>query len=544
MNLGQMRTAIFAQADWGPRASTEAKSRANEFINRAYNLLALEAPFLFFEDQLHIATQKDEVPTLSTDLVAVANSDPWVLYSALPAATADSLDWPTDRSWDGRWIEIKDSAGVYHRHQIRTTWKYTNAPNPEEYRMSLYTPFNSTSASGMSYRIYTPHYSLPADVISVNSMRLYQENEGWPLDIMGQMEAEEKRIADANRNVSAGRPRVAYRREHWSMPAPTEDPEEKTFADTNIGGATFAWKGPEPAGTFQYVFTYCWGRRDDQHWRMNPGIEKSTLAANLDWCNPSSSSELPLYSADNSLYTELSGLADRARYSPLWESAPSEASEVITASTDGPGIYLKFPDLEKMQGFGYTTTSNGRYRKSGWRIRIYRKRLTSTAATGFTGFEEEDLEDSGVYHLMMEVPGWCSEIIDNGAITPDHATRLKSVHGYQNIALYPRPDARYELDVRCIRRPAPLIHDQDAPKIHPESVELILQRALTFLYESQGNKGMSGIAFARYERDLQTLSKRYGDLRTSARATYRKVSRANSGSRSSRNMRQWWTTST
>lgn len=544
MNLGEMRSAIFAQADWGPKQSTEAKTRANEFINRAYNLLALEAPFLFFEDELHIATQKDSVPSLSTDVVNVENSDPWVLSAALAPGTTDALVWPEDRSWDGRWIELKDTAGTYHRHQIRTVWK--EGTDPGEYRMTLHTPYNGimnadVAITGMTYRVYTPHYALPADVISVNSMRLYQENEGWPLDVMGQMEAEEKRIADANRNVSAGRPRVAYRRKHWSMPSPTEDPDQLALENTQQT-TTFNWHGPEPGGTFQYVYTYCWGRRDDQHWRHNPGLDKSQIGTTLSWCNPLSTA-LSLYSSDSTLYNELANLGDRARYSPLWESAPSPASDVITAATNGQGIYLKFPDLEKMQGFGYSGQAQ-RYRRSGWRIRIYRKRLTSTTGTGFTGFDAQDVEDAGAYYLMMEVPGWCSEIIDNGAITPDYGTRLKTVHGYQNIALYPRPDARYELDVRCVRRPASLVNDQDAPRVHPEAVELVLQRALTFLYEAQGNKGMSGIAFARYERDLQTLSKRYGDLRTAARANYRKVARANPGNRIARNWRQWWTTST
>ena len=540
MNLGEMRAAIFAQADWGPKTSTEAKNRANEFINRAYNLLSLEAPFLFFEDELHFATQKDEVPTLATDLVDVQGGDPWVLSADLAPGTANALDWPTDRSWDGRWIELKDSNNTYHRHQIRTIWQEGSGANA--YRMSLYTPYNgvtnsAVSTTGMQYRIYTPHYALPADVVAVNTMRLFQENEGFPLDIMGQMEAEQKRIADAHRNVASGKPRVAYRRKHWTMPSPTEEPEQLPLpADRE--SAQFQWFGPEPGGTFQYVYTYCWGRRDDQHWRHNPGLNKSTVASRLAWCNPSGT-PLPLYSISHAtqtdLYNELSSLGDRARFAPLWESSPSPASDVITASTTGSGILLKFPDIEKIQGYGYPSQAE-RFRRSGWRIRIYRKRLSSTADSSFTGFDTMDVEDSEVYYLMMEVPGWCTEIIDNGAITPDYGTRLKNVHGYQNVALYPRPDQRYEVDVRCVRRPDPLVNDQDAPRVHPEAVELILQRALTFLYEAQGNKGMSATSLARYDRNLMTLTKRYGDLRTPARAMYRRVSR---GHPVSRNYRQW-----
>mgnify|MGYP003681145482 FL=1 len=59
MNLKEIRNAMFAQADWSPDQSPEAASRVNGFINRAYNQLALEAPFLFFETEAKIATEPD-----------------------------------------------------------------------------------------------------------------------------------------------------------------------------------------------------------------------------------------------------------------------------------------------------------------------------------------------------------------------------------------------------------------------------------------------------------------------------------------------------
>ena len=47
MNLGEIRSAIFSQADWSPKQSSDAKTRVNEFINRAYfsflrNVLGLQ----------------------------------------------------------------------------------------------------------------------------------------------------------------------------------------------------------------------------------------------------------------------------------------------------------------------------------------------------------------------------------------------------------------------------------------------------------------------------------------------------------------------
>ncbi len=59
MNLKELRTAIFAQTDWAPSQSVEAVSRLNGFINRAYNDVCLEAPFLFFESEVKFATQED-----------------------------------------------------------------------------------------------------------------------------------------------------------------------------------------------------------------------------------------------------------------------------------------------------------------------------------------------------------------------------------------------------------------------------------------------------------------------------------------------------
>ena len=50
MNLVEIRKAMFAQADWSPNQSPEAIARVDGFINRAYNQLSLEAPYLFFED--------------------------------------------------------------------------------------------------------------------------------------------------------------------------------------------------------------------------------------------------------------------------------------------------------------------------------------------------------------------------------------------------------------------------------------------------------------------------------------------------------------
>ena len=93
MNLKEIRKAMFAQADWSPNQSPEAISRTNSFINRAYSQLMLEAPFLFFESEVHLATEPDVSSKTASDTVKIIadnntfspganNRDPWTWETA------------------------------------------------------------------------------------------------------------------------------------------------------------------------------------------------------------------------------------------------------------------------------------------------------------------------------------------------------------------------------------------------------------------------------------------------------------------------------
>ena len=217
MNLKDIREAVFNQADWSPHKSDEAKSRLNRFINRAYNLISLESPFLFFEEILHLATEPDVVPP-STDTVqfmanpaGILSPSSWVLEQT-NFATAH-ITWPADRSWDGRVIEIKDSHGVWHRNLIRTIWVTVfedgDGHTVDAARLSLWRPFDTDplavpfsginppqkatiGAGPFEYRIYTSEYHLPDDLITLNSARLWKTNNSWPLAVLGQRDAEKQ----------------------------------------------------------------------------------------------------------------------------------------------------------------------------------------------------------------------------------------------------------------------------------------------------------------------------------------------------------------
>tara|TARA_R110002012_G_scaffold48073_3_gene125600 strand:- start:5564 stop:7132 length:1569 start_codon:yes stop_codon:yes gene_type:complete len=517
MDLKEIRDEIFSQADWAPSQSSDAVTRTNRFINRAYAQIAQEAPFLFFESQLGFATLADVTdntaavreanPASAADTVSVIATDPWVLRRNLPTTTAGIVPWDVTGRWRGREIVVTDPGGVQHRRKIRDIWTDTNV----QY-ISLYRPWNNLADTLMSWRIYSTDYYLPDDIIEVTSLRLFQNNQTWPLDILGQLEAEHLSLANTPSQVAQGVPRSAYRRPHQQIESPTKTP-------TTALGSANTWLGPEPAGQFEYCFTYIWGYRDGDFRDYGPSQP---------------------YSAAQTA---------PSRLEPLWESSPSPVVSVTTSNRvedpvvyNGAAISIITPDIDYMQGFG--RTADTRYRHSGWRKRIYRRRITvdptnyGALTNTLAGAVEQETPDA--FYLIADIDGFQTTFIDNGQIVPDYHRRLREVNGYQALRMYPRPNQRYEVDVRCVRRPPKLKDDSDAPKIHPDALSLIVYRSLCFLYEAQGNVDLSDRARTQYQDLLFTLTKRYGDLRYPAELLLKKPARAGKVINTRRPWRRWY----
>ena len=583
MNLKDLRTAIFSQTDWAPTQSTEAITRLNGFINRAYNDVCLEAPFLFFESEVKFATQKDAVSAQASDTISVSVLDvtgpvtddfnPWVFEQDITADTPGYLVWAIDRSWDGRLVEIEVKDGsktTTYRNQIRAVWKYTPEGGTPRYRFSVVTPwpYEALGTGPFKYRVYTEHYYLPEDVVQVRSMRLFKENRNWPLGIMGQEEAENYSFADSPAVTSHGLPRSVFRRPHFQLPGPSVAP---TVALGSVEASpTEVWLGPEPPGKFEYVITYCWGKRDLM-------FRTPTMGYHLGYADQWKNTQGAFYTESYNLGAKETS-ENRFR-EPLWESSPSPISaEVVTtasgeASVGTPSVKITLPNIEYMQGFmttgaqknlgaGTSSFLRRNYRESGWWVRIYRRRATadftnygnlktivgvsdSAGGATITGLNKLDLPT--VFFLLAETK--IDDVnrgifYDNGRIIPDYHRRLKVVHGYQAIQLYPYPDERYEVDVRCVRRPPKLVDDEDAPLVDAVAIDLIVHRTLMFLYENMGNPGMAQLAQSRYKENLYTLTKRYGDLRPPAVPVLRRFGRARAGWDQRGTMRRWWTVKT
>ncbi len=599
---------MFAQADWAPTQSPEATSRVNGFINRAYNQLALEAPFLFFESKVHLATEPDveslggltgvpdriQLSGTNTLPLSPTSRDPWTWEATFTHAQATASPtklnvWKYDRSWDGRMIEITAHDGTLIRNQIRSVWN-----NSGTYHMTLVRPWDTDTfgdglspdddgIKGFKYRIFTDAYSLPDDLIQLNSARLRDNTNNYPLEVVGQQEAEALQLDGPPSQITSGIPRVIFRRQHVHMQGPSVAPvasaaltnknletvsisrEGSTAQNKPEGRSTYdnnyiqidtrgdeptstplesnpsttsvdvSWLGPEPVGTFEYKVTYTWGKRDVEfelpglgHWE-GFGRPLDITEATTFPSNPATSS---VASGDSS---------SRNRFrTPRFESPPSSASNAMTnvkVGDDFSAIKLSLPNITYALGYMIKSTGVSRQSldQSGIYIRIYRRRVDVNLAdydrlpNAVDGLQHAQLDSADSFYLLSEFRADSSNKsvwYDNGEFLPDYSRRLRDIHGYQTMQFYPKPDRRYAIDIRAVTRPTKLEDDRDAPLVHAEAVNVLIEKAMVYLYENMGQTGRSEYSAARYTELLLTLSKRYGDLRPPSVPVLRSMTRA------------------
>jgi hypothetical protein len=501
MNRADIRQAIFDQIDWQPDTSTDLKNKLDRFINRAYQQLALEAPFLFFEDKAHFRTQPDaktdgSITNDGLTQVTVPINTPGLVWSrtyditdAVPSGDDASItEWDLDPSayvtahvphpWDGRWLEVTDSAGRVHRRRIRRIWwentTNTGAGTHTDY-ISLDKPldlheFSSSSAdyTRLDYRIYTQSYYLPADTIEVRSLRIWSEQKRETISLIYAEEAEEQWWDDIQGSSASGSPRKAFRTDFFQLSAPTLAPRATVIP------STLGWSDnyQQPQGTFEFFYTICWGALDKTHIAAGDTTSVSYQ-----------------------------------RY-PRWESAPSDLSGQATVAATTEAINIEMPDIGAPYGFTPDAGETEDARSGLWK-RIYARRVVSdrTVSTQAIIGDPEEYFFIGWAHGQDTVFTFRGDLLN-------FAEPWRDIHGYSGIQLSPLPDAAYDVDVRYLRKPHPLNTDQSVPRIPPEAIEVLIQKAISLVYEALGSHEIASLAVSTYQQRLITLTKRYGSLPT------------------------------
>jgi len=255
MNLAEVRRRILERADWQPDQSQAFIDRTNRFINLAYQDISDDAPFLL-EDDVQIVTQPDFVSTAgsATDVLRVNASRSKILERNHDTATSGLTAFDTSGFWDGRMIEVTDSSGQIHRRRIREVWRDSLGGTNVADRISIDSPWPNLTDTGMSFRIFTPEYYLPPDAVEIKSARVWSDPNHL-LAVGSQQDMERYQLIDYRGRV-LGLPEVIFKGHHFQIDAPTKIPQVEVLEQHSL------WAGPDPAGAFEYCFTYVWGKRD------------------------------------------------------------------------------------------------------------------------------------------------------------------------------------------------------------------------------------------------------------------------------------------
>ena len=467
-SLGALRARLFSFRSWDSTGPT-LNARVNEAINSALERVSGDVPEAVVPDDEHVVLQKDAVGTDATVAARIrTTSDTRVLEftDASNAPLTVTSPWVPDTTgtFDGiMHLELTDSKGERHRRQCLEFWiDKPQAPAVDRYYVTIDRPWETGTEVGMPFRLHQPEFFVTDDVTRVlEPARIYDETrqQVWAIDTGG---AYRQDMIDWN-GESLARPYRLWRGRHFQIPAPSTAPTVAASQTPN------SWVGPEQEGTFTFVFTYVWGRRDLE-WQSAPG-----------------------------------GIRD-----PQWESAPSPVSASFTHDTNnGRAIVLTGTNIDAMKGFGETSTL--RYSRSGMRLRFYVARTAvRTAGAGLAAFNR--VETNGKYYLLTEVEPVSGTFTWTGSTIPDYQRPLKHSTGYYAYLVFPHQDARYELDLRVQRLPRSLLNDQDTAPIQRDAVLAFVELSLYYMCLMDGvDQTGAERHLARYNELARHFRKRYAN---------------------------------
>lgn len=472
--VSELLNRLQFETDHAPDSSPEWQRRAIYMLDKAQKRLIRDAPFMSREVEVRAVLDPD-IYGLSEGDVLETTSDPWVLKVALtyPAPLPSS---PARADWDlevperhaGKILRVstpsdQPSVGYTRTREfvIREVWKDdTGLPSPFYHIfISLDRPYTEAPATDLQFRAFTRDLHLPAGIGQIRHIKLHDHPDSQLEAYTSGQYDEDNYARYSLDNRVEGQPSVFTRGQTSFLPAPH-------VAPTVSVNDSAAWLGPEPPGSFLYALRLVMGKQ-----------------------------EMWLHSGNPSTQTLTSPSTSRTR--PWLQSALGPASSRASNAGSANVVELTFPNFDFAEGFD--GVGSLREHRSGFRVQIWRRRLTSDTVLDF---------DSRFY-LLDEVPADMGTYIDNGEFTPDRNSPAPGYGSVQpSLKFYPAGDQRYELIIRAVKELTALKSETQIPNVDVMAVDLLVHLAKAYLYEAQGNTSYSRQAFVDYQMALEGVMRR------------------------------------
>jgi hypothetical protein len=456
-SLGYLLKRMATYLDWAPTSAPETEARFINLVNDELARLSTESPWLINDKEFVLQVESDFIPSDHEDDVVLRHEhDPFVLTRT---SSEDFDDWPTDGSWNSRWIEITNEAGDVERRRIRSVWRTAQPPAADTLYMSVDRALTITGET-LDFRVFTIEYPLPHGTVGLSRDTLIQDNR---LDLPAQRVQPMKKMTD-----------IAFRGGDREIPEdyavdwycgaevqPLATPAGAPGVAKTAGQSPTMWSGPDLPGTFQYCVAYGWGQYAD----TSEQDEAATL-----------------------------------RPIPKYLSAPSEASASVTVAAGGNAVEIYLPDVAWLAGWGEsaltTSTSDVRWYHTGIYRYVFRRRLATTAPVApphNNANMQRHVPADGVWRLWRVVQSETTQTLtDNGALPLEMQQRPLTTDG-RHLTLLPNgaPTGAKEVYLRLRVRPPPLFGASDPLGLVPGAEIAVAMRAAARFASSQSRHDVS-----------------------------------------------------
>ena len=448
----------------------------NEEIDNALAMMSADCVEAFAFDPVEIdVMQLYRLDNYAAGVKAVSSLPAIIQNRMLEITDADGTTlshatWApaVDGTWDGRmWLRITTGGETYI---LQSREWFTAAVNQVlGYYVSLVEPLPfATTAVITKVEIFQRHLWFPGDTTYVKSMGA---DSGSFFNAITEIDpaTARHRMSVVRDEIAAGDVHNIWRDTRFNLPAPLRAPKVTLNDNTNWVNNRF------PKGTFEFCFTYVWGR-----------------VGNL-----------------------ASGNSARGIFKPLWESAPSPTFGAHIMTADNSALNIQTTNIDAQLGFSHPDLNATPWEgKSGIRIRIYVrvKSLLDSGDLRYRTIETSDrflllkeIEPTAVVSTNYAVYTW------DGSAIPDYETLLKPVPGYFGYAMYPQPLTDRVLDFTIRRMPHQLQDDSMVVHMHPDGREALIQLIVSAIKQADGDAGGSQLSKQEYLRLVDGLRARYGN---------------------------------